>query len=150
MGFDYAAVGHVTVDVLPGGERRVGGTALYSAIQASRLGLSAVVVTRGAPDELERLLAPYEDELELRVAPAEQTTTLETAGVGRARRQRLLGWAGEIPPELVPAAALLHLAPVAREIPPGPWRAVGLPWGSPHRGSCGPGRDRDRRSSWGR
>lgn len=126
MGFDYAAVGHVTVDVLPGGERRVGGTALYSAIQASRLGLSVVVVTRGVRDELERLLAPYEDELELRVAPADQTTTLETAGVGPARRQRLVGWAGEIPPELVPAAALLHLAPVARELPAGPWRESGF------------------------
>jgi len=126
MGFDYAAVGHVTVDILPGGERRVGGTALYSAIQAARLGLSVVVVTRGVPDELERLLAPYERELDLRVGRAEQTTTLETAGVGPARRQRMVGWAGEVAPELVPAAAILHLAPVAREIPPRRWGEGGF------------------------
>jgi sugar/nucleoside kinase (ribokinase family) len=118
VGFDYAAVGHVTVDILPGGERRVGGTALYSAIQAARLGLSVVVVTRGVPCEIEQLLAPYERELELMVSPAEQTTTLETAGVRPRRRQRLVGWAGEIGPELAPAAGILHLAPVAREISP--------------------------------
>lgn len=114
--FDYAAVGHVTVDILAGGERRVGGTALYSAIQASRLGLSVVVVTRGVPDEVEQMLRPYEGELELIVTPAEQTTTLETEGVGADRRQRLVGWAGEIGPELAPAAEILHLAPVAQEV----------------------------------
>jgi len=118
VGFDYAAVGHVTVDILPGGERRVGGTALYSSIQASRLGLNVVVVTRGVPDEIEQLLAPYERELELIVSPAQQTTTLETEGVGADRRQRLVGWAGEVPPELAPAAEITHLAPVAREISP--------------------------------
>lgn len=121
MGFDYAAVGHVTVDILPGGERRVGGSAFYSAIQAARLGLSTVVVTRGVPGEIEELLAPYAGELdELRVAAAEHTTTLETSGSGAGRRQRLVGWAGELSPEvtsqLVPEAGVVHLAPVAREI----------------------------------
>jgi sugar/nucleoside kinase (ribokinase family) len=114
--FDYAAVGHVTVDVLPGGRRRVGGTALYSAIQASRLGLRTVVVTQGIAAEIEELLRPYEHELELRVSNSSHTTTLETEGVGPTRRQRLLGWAGAIAPELAPAAGILHLAPVAREI----------------------------------
>ncbi|HUH81840.1 MAG TPA: PfkB family carbohydrate kinase [Solirubrobacteraceae bacterium] len=116
MGFDYAAVGHVTVDILPGGERRVGGTAFYSAIQAARLGLSAVVVTRGVPGEIEQLLAPYAEELELRVSAAERTTSLDTAGSGPKRRQRLLRWAGEIAAELAPDAGIVHLAPVAREI----------------------------------
>ncbi len=126
MAFDYAAVGHVTVDILPGGERRVGGTALYSAIQAARLGLRAVIVTSGVPDELEQLLVPYERELELRVGAAEQTTTLETSGVGAARRQHIVGWADEISTELVPGAGILHLAPVAREIPSGPWGEGGF------------------------
>ena len=116
MRFDYAVVGHVTVDVLPGGERRVGGTAFYSAIQAARLGLSVVVVTRGVPGEIEQLLEPYEHEVELRVSAAAWTTSLETAGTGPQRRQRLVRWAGEIGPELVPEAEIVHLAPVAREI----------------------------------
>ena len=36
----YVAVGHVTIDVLADGRRRPGGTALYSALQAARLGLA--------------------------------------------------------------------------------------------------------------
>ena len=47
--FDYATVGHVTVDVLPDGSRRAGGAAFYSALQAARLGLRTLVITRGRP-----------------------------------------------------------------------------------------------------
>ena len=83
--FDYAAVGHVTIDVLADGTRRPGGTAFYSALQASRLGLRTLILTRGAPREIEQLLAPYRAELELEVQPAEQTTTLHTSGSGAER-----------------------------------------------------------------
>jgi hypothetical protein len=109
-------VGHVTVDVIDGGSRRPGGTAFYSALQASRLGLRTLILTRGAPREIEQLLAPYRAELELEVQPAEQTTTLHTSGSGAGRSQRLLAWAGPI--EAVPLdTGILHLAPVARETP---------------------------------
>lgn len=115
--FDYTAVGHVTVDVIDGGSRRPGGTAFYSALQASRLGLRTLILTRGAPREIEQLLAPYRAELELEVQPAEQTTTLHTSGSGAERSQRLLAWAGPI--EAAPLdTGILHLAPVARETPP--------------------------------
>jgi len=36
--FDYTAVGHVTIDVMPDGSRRPGGGAFYAALQAARLG----------------------------------------------------------------------------------------------------------------
>jgi len=121
VSFDYAVLGHVTVDILPDGRRRVGGTALYSAIQAARLGLRTVVATRGVAEEVEALLRPFEDELELRVDPAASTTSFETVGVGPSRRQRLGGWAGEITPGLAPEAGILHMAPVACEIAAGPW-----------------------------
>src|ERR1700759_307955 len=90
----YVAVGHVTVDVLPDGRRRPGGTALYSALQAARLGLEATIVTRGREDERRELLAPFAGELELIVEPAPVTTTLQTTGSGEQRRQRMLAWAG--------------------------------------------------------
>ncbi len=127
--FDYVAVGHVTVDVLPNGARRPGGTVLYGALQAARLGARALVFTRGAPEEVRTLLAPFADELELHVQPAPATTTFETAGLGTERRQRLLAWAGRIDAERIPPAAVVHLGPVAdelREAPRGRHELLGL------------------------
>lgn len=127
--FDYVTVGHVTVDVLGDlraadsrdpddqGLRQPGGGAFYSALQAARLGLRTLILTRGVAREIEELLEPYRTELRVRIAPAASTTTLLTHGSGGARRQRLLAWAGPIaaPSEL--DAAILHLAPIARETP---------------------------------
>lgn len=115
--FDYTTMGHVTIDVLPDGTRRPGGTAFYSALQASRLGLRALILTRGSGPEIERLLEPYRAELELEIQPADQTTTLQTSGAGAKRRQRLLAWAGPIEGEPNLDTSILHLAPVARESP---------------------------------
>jgi 1D-myo-inositol 3-kinase len=113
--FDYTTIGHVTIDVLEDGSRRPGGTAFYSALQASRLGRRALILTRGVPEEIEAALGAYRDELELHVQPAEHTTTLRTDGIGSARTQRVLAWAGPIEPRLTVETSILHLAPVARE-----------------------------------
>jgi sugar/nucleoside kinase (ribokinase family) len=116
--YDYTTVGHVTVDVFDDGSRRAGGGAFYSALQAARLGMSAHIVTRGVEREIDELLAPYRGELHVTVMPAAHTTTLGTSGMGMARQQRVLAWAGPIDPsELTVESAILHLAPVAREIP---------------------------------
>ncbi len=117
MHFDYTTVGHVTIDVLEDGSRRPGGTAFYSALQAARLGQRTLVLTQGVPSEIDALLAPYRDELELIVLPAAATTVLRTAGFGVERSQALLAWAGPITQELELDTAILHLAPVARESP---------------------------------
>ncbi len=119
----------MTIDVLPDGRRRPGGTALYSALQAARLGLNAKIVTRGCEDELQELLAPFSQELELFVEPAPATTTLYTTGSGEARRQRMLAWAGPMSPVRPEPGAILHLAPVAAELssrPAGEWGFTGL------------------------
>lgn len=112
---DYTTIGHVTVDVREDGTRGPGGTALYSALQAARLGLRARIVTAGVPREIEGLLEPYRPELDLVVLGAQHTTTLATRGVGAEREQRLLAWAGPI--EGIPplSTSILHIAPVARE-----------------------------------
>jgi len=119
--FGYVTVGHVTRDVIErSGHKtvhRVGGSAFYSALQASRLGLRTLIVTQGVPSEIEALLAPYRDEIELRVIPAEHTTTLGTSGVGAERTQRVLSWAGPIGEPIELDTEILHLAPVARETP---------------------------------
>ncbi|HLM86600.1 MAG TPA: PfkB family carbohydrate kinase [Solirubrobacteraceae bacterium] len=114
---DYTTVGHVTIDVLEDGTRRAGGTAFYSALQAARLGMRALIITRGLAREIEQLLDPYRDELELRILPAQHTTTLQTLGAGSTRRQRVLAWAGPIAEDLALDTGILHLAPVARETP---------------------------------
>jgi sugar/nucleoside kinase (ribokinase family) len=121
---DYVAVGHVTCDVFVEGSaetRRAGGTAFYSALQAARLGLSALIVTQGVRAEIEELMAPYEGEVDLHVIPAAHTTTLSTGGAGTGGAQRLLTWAGPIVEPIDVDAGILHLAPVARETP-ADWR----------------------------
>lgn len=115
--FDYATVGHVTVDVLSDGSRRAGGAAFYSALQASRLGLRALIVTRGVASEIEELLAPYAHELALELMPGEYTTTLLTTGAGATRNQRVLAWGGPIEEDLELDSSIVHIAPVARETP---------------------------------
>ena len=119
--FDYTTVGHVTADIMPDGSRRPGGTAFYSALQAARLGLRVLILTRGAPREIEELIEPYRGELTVEVFPARQTTTLQTSGSGTARSQRVLAWAGAIAEELRIDTSILHLAPVTGETP-GRWR----------------------------
>jgi 1D-myo-inositol 3-kinase len=132
VGFDYVTVGHVTADVLDDGLRQPGGGAFYSALQAARLGLRTLIVTRGVPRELEELLDPYGSELDVEVLPAERTTTMLTRDAGTQnsgaldtsalrelpiRRQRLLSWAGPIDESIKVHAEIVHLAPVARETP---------------------------------
>lgn len=113
----YTAIGHVTIDVLADGSRRPGGGALYSALQAARLGLRTLLITRGTARELDELLAPYRHELDVQVHDAPHTTTLLTAGHGAERTQRMLAWAGAIVAEPALDTTILHLAPVARETP---------------------------------
>jgi sugar/nucleoside kinase (ribokinase family) len=121
--YDYVAIGHVTIDVIedhPGGAlSQPGGGAFYSALQAARLGLRTLIVTKGVPSEIESLLALYREELEVHVLPSEQTTTLATWGAGSSRFQRVRAWAGQIDEPLAEVfeapAAIVHFAPVARE-----------------------------------
>lgn len=115
--FDYVTVGHVTVDVLADGARRPGGGAFYSALQAARLGSRTLIVTKGVPEEVQELLAPYSNELQLHVYPAEHTTTLLTTGLGSERKQHILAWAGAMGESIAVDTSILHLAAVARETP---------------------------------
>jgi sugar/nucleoside kinase (ribokinase family) len=129
--YDYVAVGHVTCDLLAGSGDigRAGGTAFYSALQAARLGLRTLIVTQGVTAQIEELLAPYRDELDLQVIAAAETTTLATRGAGVTRSQRMISWAGPIAELPAIEARILHWAPIAKETPvswDGNVRFVGL------------------------
>ena len=128
--YDYVTVGHVTCDViedrLGGAVSQPGGGAFYSALQASRLGMRTLIVTQGVPFEIEALLEPYREELDVHVIPAEHTTTLSTRGAGAARVQRVLTWAGPILAPINVDTSILHLAPVAMETPASPPARAGF------------------------
>jgi len=72
----FLAIGHVARDEFPGGAHRLGGTALYAAATAARLGSATALVTRVGPnerDELSRVCADLA--IDLRALDANVTTT---------------------------------------------------------------------------
>lgn len=117
---DYLVVGHVVRDLTPGGWR-VGGTATYASITASRLGLRVGVVTRAAPD-----IAPRSEGGAIQVVqlPSVVTTTFENIYSGGHRRQYVRSVAVPIRASDIPAewrsAPVVHLGPVAQELSPAP------------------------------
>jgi 1D-myo-inositol 3-kinase len=114
---DYLALGNPTLDVQAGGSYVLGGSVVYSALQAARLGLSAGIVGRANPAQLAPYWQSYAGEVELDLQPAESTTMFRNVSAGDFREQWLEGWAGPIQDhEDLPGSDILHIAPVAQEI----------------------------------
>ncbi|HKP54607.1 MAG TPA: PfkB family carbohydrate kinase [Chloroflexia bacterium] len=119
---DYLAIGHISKDVMADGRGVAGGTATYSALTAQRLGLQAAVVTYCAPED-EHLLAVLLDEgvwVHVKHSPA--TTTFQNSyDEAGNRAQVLTAQAASLSyddvPELWRAAPIVHLGPVAQELP---------------------------------
>lgn len=122
---DYVVVGHCALDRQLDGTLLPGGTALYSALTAARLGMHVGVLTAGEPEVLAAALSPYRDAFELVIIPAAATTTFENVPTPQGRKQTLHVWAGFIRPEMMPdgwqGATVLHLGPIADELPPDAW-----------------------------
>jgi 1D-myo-inositol 3-kinase len=113
---EFVAIGHVTLDRF-GDEVRPGGAALYSAVTAHRLGLSAGVLTSHAADyPLEAI--PSRIEVVTLEAPA--TTVFDYDAVSGDRQQKLMSTARPLAVRDLPddwrAAPLVLLAPVAQEV----------------------------------
>jgi sugar/nucleoside kinase (ribokinase family) len=73
---DLLAVGHVARDEFPGAPWRLGGTALYAAVAAARLGRRSALVTRVGPGERDALEQRCHDEgIELHALSSVVTTT---------------------------------------------------------------------------
>ncbi len=128
MAPEYVVVGHCALDRQPDGSFVPGGTVLYAALTAARLGMRAAVLTAGQPEALRAALAPYRDAFDLHILPTPDTTIFENVPTPGGRRQTLHGWAGIIAPDALPAAwrgaAVLHLGPIADELPPAAWADV--------------------------
>jgi 1D-myo-inositol 3-kinase len=113
---DFVAIGHVTLDRF-GDVVRPGGAALYAAVTAHRLGLSAGILTSHAADyPLEAI--PSRIEVVTLEAPA--TTVFEYDAVSGDRQQKLVSTARPLAVRDLPDdwrdAPLALLAPVAQEV----------------------------------
>jgi sugar/nucleoside kinase (ribokinase family) len=111
----FVVLGHVTRDLLPDGHTRDGGTALFAAIAAQRLGLSVGVVS-AAPTRPAALAQP----ITLLLAHAAVASTFENRYTQRGRRQWLHAVAPPLDLTLLPlswrTAPLVHIGPVLHEI----------------------------------
>jgi len=120
---DLLAIGHVTRDEFPGEDDwRLGGSALYAAATAARLGARTALVTRVGPNERARLESACAAlGIELRARPSNVTTTFafsfDAAGHRTLRlRARARGLAlVDVPPSLREPRAVV-LASVAHEL----------------------------------
>lgn len=111
-------MGHVTLDRFDDAERP-GGAALYAAVTAHRLGLSAGILTSHADDFPLEAIPP---QIEVVSVPAPETTVFEHDVEHGRRRLRVHAAAGPLTPDDVPEdwreASIVQLAPVLSEVDP--------------------------------
>ena len=113
---DYLVIGHVTEDITPTG-RRLGGTAAYAALTARRCGLRVGILTSvSASTSLEAL-----EGIPILKVPSPRSTIFEHLRTENGRGQILRSQAAPIAVESLPEAwrrvSIVHLAPVAQELP---------------------------------
>ena len=116
---DVLLIGHMTVDLVPGG-RMLGGTISYAAPVYAAFGHRVGIVTSAAADEsLLRLLAPF---AEIAHIPAENSLTYENVYSDAGRQQYVRATARDLRFEHIPPgwakAPYAHLGPLAAEIDP--------------------------------
>ena len=118
---DFLVIGHVTKDLHPDRDYKIGGCATFAALTAQRLGLRAGIVTSASPDLLERLPEALPG-VALACIPAPESTTFENIYENGRRRQYLRGRAAPLGLSAVPdawrGARIVLLGPLAREVAP--------------------------------
>ncbi len=113
---DYLVIGHITKDLLAEGFT-VGGTVMYAAVTAQRLGKQAAIVTSAAAD---LVLPPIFDGIQVARTLSPTTTTFRNIYIDGTRQQYVRAVADPIQPQAVPAAwrrvPLVHLGPLVGEV----------------------------------
>jgi hypothetical protein len=115
---DYLAIGHICADLQPDGSVRLGGSALFAACTAHRLGQRTAILTACAAD-LDLSSLP------LRIAvvrqPAPHSTVFENRYGPTGRTQRLHAHAPPVEIEQLPPGwqhvPIVHLAPIMQDVP---------------------------------
>ncbi|MBK9710040.1 MAG: ribokinase [Kouleothrix sp.] len=115
MSIDYLLLGHLTRDVLPDGTTIPGGTSLYAALTAQRLGRHVGVVS--APAELP---AGWPGDIQMEFHPSPSPPTFENRYTPEGRQQTLHTASAPITLDAIPAqwrgAPVVHVGPVLGEI----------------------------------
>lgn len=130
---DLLAVGHVARDEFPGAPWRLGGTALYAAVAAARLGQRAALVTRVGPGEREALEQRCHDErIELHALSSIVTTTFafrydEEGHRHLTLKARARGISREDVAGRLRVARAVVYASIAHELSPGLFGAITAP-----------------------
>ena len=113
---DYLALGHMTIDRLARG-KSVGGSVAYAATTATKLGLSAGIITV-ADDEMD--WPAWLPGVEILRQPSAATTSFENRYLDGHRIQTILAVAGRVSGDTVPgswrSSPIVHLAPVTHEL----------------------------------
>ncbi|MFQ5875196.1 MAG: PfkB family carbohydrate kinase [Dehalococcoidia bacterium] len=114
----FLAIGHVARDRDPDGDGFViGGTAAYSALVASRLGLKVAMVTSFGPDC--RLPSEFRG-IEVSVVPSSTTTAFTNLYSRDKRRQWVESVAALIEVDHIPdtwrRVPIVHIGPIAQEV----------------------------------
>lgn len=114
---DYLVLGHITQDLLTATACVSGGTALYAAITARRLGLDTAMLTAAA-----ELPADLPASLEITCIPSSRTSTFANRYTDRTRQQWVHAVAAPLDLGAMPAAwyaaPIVHLGPVLHECTP--------------------------------
>jgi len=113
---DYLVIGHVTNDVLPGGELVLGGTAAFAALTVQAMGLRPGIVTMiGEGTAIEPLQS-----IPIAGTLCSQSTTFENVHIPGGRKQIILHRAPTLHTYLVPdvwrKTPIVHFGPLANEI----------------------------------
>ena len=130
---DLLAVGHVARDEFPGAPWRLGGTALYAAVAAARLGRRVALVTRVGPGERDALEQRCRDEgIELHALASVVTTTFAFRYDEEGQRHltlkaRAKGISREDVAGRLRVPHAVVYASIAHELSPGRFAAIAAP-----------------------
>lgn len=115
---ELAVVGHVTRDLLAGGER-VGGAAAYGALAAAALRVDVLLVT-AVPDETELLSPLVHPKIRLLRQPSALATTFELSYAGTCRKLWVRAQAERLSLSTLRAALapVMYVGPVVGEVNP--------------------------------
>ncbi len=118
---EFLAIGHVARDLHSDGTFSPGGTVTFATLTASRLGLTAAIVTRADP-AMSAFLPTFLPAISLHILPSSQTTTFANQYEDGFRTQYLYARAEKIQiidvPDSWRLAPIVLFGPLAQEILP--------------------------------